>query len=244
MKLQINPKEFKKHFIEPIMDIEKEGKVSIYCDGSIVFGITSNKASSITLYNTYAPLYIEDPEQRISLNIMKLVKGLDCVGSEDLFISLDISPDICSFSTKNLKFNIRLLDNNLVAAPKFDREIFAKFPTHHEIAVDQDRVGNIKKSMDFSPTNGKFYLVQDGELVYFFFGDRSSTSNHTDDIQVLVAEDVKTSIPTKIYDVDILRMALRHRNNFSIKLNDNGVMYIEIENPNSNLKYITTPLIK
>ena len=244
MKLQINPKEFKKHFIEPITDIDKEGKVSIYCDGNQVYGVTSNKASSITLYNTYTPLFIHDPEERISMNIMKLIKGLDCIGSEDLFIELDISHDVCAFATKSLKFNIRLLDNSLVASPKINLEIFKKFPTHHEIVVEQDRIANIKKSMDFSPLNGKFYMEQDGEMVYFYFGDKSSTSNHTDDIQVLVAEGVKTTIPAKIYDVDILRLALRHKNNFSMKLNDNGVMYIEIENPNSNLKYITTPLVK
>lgn len=246
MQIQLNPKEFINNFIDPITEIDKNGKIALFCDGSELYSVTSAKSGRINLYNTYRPLVVIDPVDRCSLNITKLVKGLQCVMKDETFISLDFSVEtnMCSFSTKEIKFNIRLLDDNLVAVAKFNVEVFKKFPHHHVVNVSQDKVANIKKAMEFSSENCKFYIEQEGDLVYFYFGDKNSTSNHTDDIRILVADDVKTTVPDKIYDIDILRLILKQKNDFSMKLNDNGVMYIEIESPNSNLKYITTPLIK
>jgi hypothetical protein len=248
MQIQINPKEFINYFINPINEITKSGKVSIFTEDDILYSLSSTESNTITLYNTYRPLTIVDPLDRFSINVSKLTKGIQCTKSDSTFIELSIGEDTnspcCSFNTKDIKFNIRLLDNNLVSVPKFSVNNFKKYVTHHTINITADKVSNIKKALDLSSDNCKFYLEQENELLYFYFGDKVSTSNHTDDISVLVAEDVKTPIPKKIYDADILRLVLKGKNDFSMKLNDNGVMYIEIKNPNANLKYITTPLLK
>jgi hypothetical protein len=191
-------------------------------------------------------LNIEDCIQRCSLNIQKLIKGLSCVMKDEMFVSIDISAETqtLNFSTKEIRFNIRLLEDSMVEVPKFNIEVFKKFAIHHEVNINSDKVNNIKKALEFSTETSKFYIEQEDGDVYFFFGDKNSTSNHTDDIKIHVAEGVTTKVPNKIYDIDILRLVLKFKNDFSIKLNDNGVMYIEVENPNSNLKYITSPLIK
>jgi hypothetical protein len=248
MQIQINPKEFITHFINPINEMSKSGKVSIFTKDDVLYSVSSTESNTITLYNTYRPLTITNPLDRFSINVLKIIKGIQCAKSDSSFIELLIGEDpnspCCSFNTKDIKFNIRLLDNNLVSVPKFNVNNFEKFVTHHTINISADKVSNIKKALELSSENCKFYLEQDNELLYFYFGDKTSTSNHTDDISVLVAEDVRTPIPKKIYDADILRLVLKGKNDFSMKLNDNGVMYIEIENPNANLKYITTPLLK
>jgi hypothetical protein len=165
---------------------------------------------------------------------------------DEMFVSIDISAETqtLNFSTKEIRFNIRLLEDSMVDVPKFNIEVFKKFAIHHEVNINSDKVNNIKKALEFSTETSKFYIEQEDGDVYFFFGDKNSTSNHTDDIKIHVAEGVTTKVPNKIYDIDILRLVLKFKNDFSIKLNDNGVMYIEVENPNSNLKYITSPLIK
>ncbi len=246
MKLQLNPKEFIKNFIDPIIQIDKSGKVALRCDGSELYAVTSTASNAINLYNTYHPLLIVDAMDRCSMNVLRLVKGLECIMNDEMFISLEFNEDskTCAFKTTDIKFNIRMLDDSLVPLSKFNVEAFKKFPYHHEVMISNEKVINIKKAIEFAPQNCKFYVEQEGPLVYFFFGDKLSTSNHTDDIKILVADDVKTTVPAKIYDVDILRLILKQKNDFSMKINDNGVMHIEVENPNSNLKYITTPLIK
>lgn len=246
MIIQINPKEFVNEFINPINELNREGKIALFCDGSNLYSITATKSGNINLYNTYKPLHVDDHIERCSLNVLKLIKGLGCVANDEMFVSLDISDsdNTLTFATKEIRFNIRLLDNNLVHVPKFNLEVFKKFTVHHEVNIDANKVVNIKKALEFSSDTSKFYIEQEDEDVFFYFGDKSSTSNHTDDIKIHVAEGVKTKVPNKIYDVDILRLVLKSKNDFSMKLNDNGVMYIEIENSNSNLKYITTPLIK
>lgn len=246
MIIQINPKEFVNEFINPINELNREGKIALFCDGLNLYSVSSTKSRNINLYNTYKPLHLEDCLDRCSLNILKLIKGLGCVANDEMFVSLDISKEnnTLSFATKEIRFNIRLLDDNLVEVPKFNLEVFKKFSVHHEVNIDASKVVNIKKALEFSSETTKFYIEQEDEDVYFYFGDKSSTSNHTDDIKIHVSEGVQTKVPNKIYDVDILRLVLKSKNDFSMKLNDNGVMYIEIENNNSNLKYITTPLIK
>lgn len=246
MIIQINPKEFITEFINPINDLNREGKIALFANDKELYSITTTKSRTINLYNTYKPLYIEDSLDRCSLNVLKLIKGLNCLSSEEVLVSLEISKDKgnCSFETKDIKFNIKLLNDNLVEVPKFNIDIFNKFTIHHKIPIDADKVINIKKALDFSSDTSKFYLEQEDNNVFFYFGDKNSSSNHLDDIRILVSENVTTDIPKKIYDVDILKLVLKFKNDFSMKLNDNGVMYIEVENNNSNLKYITTPLIK
>ena len=246
MIIQINPKEFINDFVNPINDLNREGKIALFCDGTDLYSISATKSRNINLYNTYRPLNVEDPIDRCSLNIQKLVKGLSCVMKDEMFVSLDISAEskTLNFSTKEIRFNIRLLEDSLVEVPKFNLEVFKKFAVHHEVNINSDKVNNIKKALEFSAETAKFYIEQEDGDVYFYFGDKNSTSNHTDDIKIHVAEGVSTKVPNKIYDIDILRLVLKFKNDFSMKLNDNGVMYIEVENPNSNLKYITTPLIK
>lgn len=246
MIIQINPKEFINDFINPINDLNREGKIALFCDGNELYSISSTKSKTINLYNTYKPLNIEDCVERCSLNVLKLIKGLGCVVNDEMFVSLDISKEnnTCSFATREIRFNIRLLDDNLIEVPKFNVQLFKQFSIHHKVDISADKVLNIKKALEFSSDTSKFYIEQEDEDVFFYFGEKNSTSNHNDDIKILVAEGIKTKLPNKIYDIDILKLVLKFKNDFSVKLNDNGVIYIEIENANTNLKYITAPLIK
>lgn len=246
MILQFNPKDFIRDFINPINDLNKEGKVALFSTDTELYSISATKSRGINLYNTYKPASIVDSVERCSINVVKLVKGLQCVMNDEMFVSLEISDQTktCSFKTRDIRFNIKLLDDNLVEVPKFNVENFKKFTVHHTIDVDSDKVVNIKKALEFSTELSKFYLEQEDDCVFFYFGDKDTTSNHLDDIKILVAEGIKTKIPEKMYDVDILRLVLKFKNDFSMKLNDNGVIYIEIENNNSNLKYITAPILK
>jgi hypothetical protein len=248
MQIQINPKEFINYFINPINEMTKSGKIAIFTKEDLLYSVSANDSTTIILYNTYRPLSIQNTLDRFSINVVKMVKGIQCATTDSSFITLSIAEDpaspACSFSTKDIKFNIRLLEDNLVSVPKFNVANIDNFESQHVVNISAERVANIKKAMDLSSDNCKFYLEQQGELLYFYFGDKNSTSNHTDNISVLVAEDVKTEIPKKVYDVDLLRSVLKGKNEFTMNLKDNGVMYIEIENPNSNLKYITTPLAK
>jgi len=248
MKLKVNPKSFITEFINPVNEINKEGRMAIFYDADReeIYSVSGTKTESIRLYNTYKCFEVEEPVDRVSINVLRLIKGLQCIDNDETNIDLDIdySAKTCSFNSRSLKFSVNLLNDNMVSVPKFNVEVFKKFTTNHSIPVNADSVNNIKRALDFSSDTGKFYIEQEEEKIFFYFGDKNSTSNSTDSIRVLIADNVTTTIPSKIYDVDVLKLILRTKNDFSIKLNDNGVMFIEIQNNNSNLKYITTPIKK
>lgn len=245
MKLQIIPKEFIQNFVNPINELHKEGKISFFTnEESEIYSVSSTKSQTIRLYNTYKPLLISDPIERCSINVLRLVKGLQCLKTDDSFVTLEFSEtsQSCKFVAEDIKFNIRLLDNNLVEVPKFNVASFKQFQVDHTIDISVDKVSNIKKALEFASDTHKFYLEQDRNNLYFYFGDKNA--QQYDDIKVLVSDSIKTEIPQRAFDIEILKLVLKSKNDFSMKLNDKGVMYIEIENPNTNLKYITTPLIK
>lgn len=251
MIIQLNPKEFISEFVNPINDLNREGKIALFCSDGELYSISTTKSKTIYLYNTYKPLNIEDPIERCSLNIQKLVKGLGCVSSDEMFVTLEIKKDqsdingnTCSFSSRDIRFTIRLLEDLLIEVPKFQVSVFKKFEVHHVVNIDAAKVSNIKKALDFAIDSPKFHVEQEGSDVFFYFGEKNSTSNHSDGIKILVAENVETQVPNKIYDIDLLRLVLKFKNDFSLKMNDNGAVYVEIENNNTNLKYITTPLKK
>lgn len=248
MKLKIIPKTFISEFINPVFEINKEGRIALFYDETKneIYSISGTKTESIRLFNTFSCVEIENPVSRVSLNVLRLIKGLQCLGSEEPVVELDINTDnkSCSFNSKSIKFNVKLLDDKMVTVPKFNVDVFRRFAIDHTVSVNADSVSNIKRALDFSSETEKFYIEQEGTDIYLFFGDKGSTSNHTDSIKVLISEDVDTKIPTHIYDVDILKLILKTKNDFSINLNNNGIMFIEIQNNSSNLKYITTPLKK
>lgn len=248
MKLKINPKTFISEFINPVFEINKEGRIALFYDESQqeIYSIAGTKTESIRLFNTYRCFSVEDPSTRVSLNVLRLIKGLQCIGSDEQIIDLDIdtSNKTCAFTSKSIKFNVRLLDDKMVTVPKFNVDVFRRFAIDHSVFVNADSVANIKRALDFSSETEKFYIEQEGSDIFLFFGDKGSTSNHTDSIKVLIAEGITSKIPSHIYDVDILKLILKTKNDFSINLNNNGIMFIEIQNNNSNLKYITTPLKK
>ena len=248
MKLKINPKTFITEFINPVFEINKEGRIAVFYDETQneIYSVSGTKTESIRLYNTYKCFDVEEPSNRISLNVLRLIKGLQCIGSDEQMIDLDINTDnkSCSFTSKSIKFNVRLLDDKMVTVPKFNVDVFKRFAIDHSVFVNADSVSNIKRALDFSSETEKFYIEQEGSDIYLFFGDKASTSNHTDSIKVLIAEGITSNIPSHIYDVDILKLILKTKNDFSINLNNNGIMFIEIQNNSSNLKYITTPLKK
>lgn len=247
MKLTINPKIFQNEFVAPIEQLTREGRIAVFTDGDQIYSVSGSKTSSdtIKLYNTYKPFLIEDPIPRFSINVARLQKALACLNSEEM-ITLDISTltGTCNFSSKEIKFSIKLLDNNMVTVPKFNVEVFKQFPMDFTLPICRESVQQIHKALTFSSETGKFYIEQEEDEVYFTFGDKNDTANVTDSMRILIAKNITDEIPNKIYDAEVLGLILRTKTDFSMKLARNGVMFIEIENNNSNLKYLTAPLKK
>ena len=115
MKLKINPKTFITEFINPVFEINKEGRIAVFYDETQneIYSVSGTKTESIRLYNTYKCFDVEEPSNRISLNVLRLIKGLQCIGSDEQMIDLDINTDnkSCSFTSKSIKFNVRLQTN-------------------------------------------------------------------------------------------------------------------------------------
>lgn len=247
MKLVINPKEFVTTFINPLNEVNTDGRIAIFTDEDLIYSISANKSETIRLYMTHRPLSIEEPIDRFNVNINRLLRGLQCLSNDvanTVELNIDDNGSTCSFLSDTIKFNVRLLEDKMVNLPKFNVEIFKAFPIDFVVPIDKGVVANIKRALEFSSETGKVYMETEANKLYLHFGDKSNSETHTDNIKILVSNDAPEGIPNKIYDVDILRFILKVKTDFVFKLNKNGVMFIEITNSDSILRYITSPLLK
>jgi len=249
MKIKINPKTFISEFINPALEVNKEGKLVIQYDteNDELYAYNVNNSSTVKLFNTYKCAEISDPVPTFAMDTKKLIRGLSCLDNSDLLIDLDIdfSKKELTYKSKELQFFIKLLSERAYVTPKFNLSSFKNFKFDKKIMIDSSNVKAIHKALEFSSETGKFYLEQQDGEIYFYFGDRNSTSNDTDSMRILIGKDTD-DIPVDkfIYDVDLLKFVLKYKTDFSMNFNPNGVMFIEIENNNTKLKYITSPLLK
>lgn len=248
MIIAINPKSFITDFINPVNEVNKEGRVIINYDETEdeLYSVSENKISTIKLYNTLKCAEIKDPLKKFAINTLRLNKGLSCIDSEHTLIDLEIDEKQknLNYNGDDLRFSIKLLNEALIPVPKFNVETFKKFPFEYKIEVNATNFKNLQKALIFSSETGKFQVSQEDDKIYFNFGEMNSTSNDTDSMKILMCSNYTEQIPCRIYDAELLRLIIKTRSDFTMNLNQNGVLFVGIQTNNTKLNYITTPLKK
>ena len=226
------------------MEINKEGKAAIFGTDTELYSISQTADNRVVLYNTYTPVAIDDPLKRFNINLTRVIKALNCVKQTESFSNFTIANNSLSYQDDLIKFNIRLLSDNLMMVPKINPENIKNFPFSSEIYIDSDIVKDIKRVLDFSTSTDKFYIEAEGDKLYFLFGDKAEdTANVQDDIRILVSDKFSGTIPSNIFNVNILKLIEKSKNDLVFKVGKNAMM-VNIQNENSTLQYLTTSLKK
>ena len=112
MRIKINPKQFQSEFIGPILDINKAGKTALFCEDSEIYTtFLADDGSSVSFYQRYIPLAIQDPIQRVNVDLNKLSQGLNCITSNPESIILVLEDKKIKYKDHAVHFEIRTLEN-------------------------------------------------------------------------------------------------------------------------------------
>lgn len=242
MKLTVDIPTFKSDFLNPILEINTDGKSALFIDNESLYCITACNNNSIALYNTYTPFQIESPVERINLHLGKLQKGINCIKTDSNLISFAVENNSLIYKDAVLNFSIKLLENRLITVPGFNKKLIESFPADIEIHISKDVIPDIKKANDFASDTKKFYISENEGKIYFMFGDKQTS--HENRIQCQVSDKYTGKIRENIYDTAFLDLIIGNKCDMLLKMNANGAIIAEIQKGKSILNYITTQLKK
>lgn len=178
------------------------------------------------------------------MNLTRLTKALTCLKKAESVSSFNIQNNNLSYQDDLLKFNLRLLDNNLLNVPKINPEAIERFPFTAEFKVEASIMSELKRVLDFSSETEKFYIELEGNKLYFLFGDKGTDSaNVHDDIKLLISDNFQGEIPSNIFNINVLKLLERASTDVIFKIGRQALI-AQFQRENSTYQYITTSLKK
>ena len=157
-------------------------------------------------------------------------------------MELVIDKGILSYKDTTISTNIKLIENSIIAVPKFNVNTFKSFEFNFSTKITQAKVMELKRAMDFASDTSKFYISNEDGKIFITFGDKQVS--YSDDIKVVLSDSFDGELTQNIYDISILKLTTRFNNDMLLKIGTNGALCIQLIQPNSELNYITTQLKK
>jgi hypothetical protein len=240
MILNINLVDFYSNFLNVLLDANKEGKTAIFVNEEHIYAISAINNNSIFLYNTYKPISVSGIIPRINLNASKLKTALTCVKDQEE-IALIVEDNKIAYKDENIKFHVRLLNDNIVAVPNFNINTFNNLKFDFSMTLTRKLVNELKKGDTFCAESNKFYFSIQNDKPCFTFGDK--TNSHVNEMCIALDAKFQGTIPESVFESSILRMIFKTTNDIVMRVNEKVLMF-EIETDNSRQVYLTTKLKK
>ncbi len=245
MKITLDNKSFTSNFIGPILGINKKGKAAIFTtDDNKIYSITATDSNTVFLHNVFEPASVEDPIKRFNIDLSKLQKGLDCIKSSfpfvDFNISLDKGEKALAYADERIKFNIKLVEDNVINIPKFNITVFETLKPTFDIVIPKESLIALKNANSFASDTSKFYIQKEDDNIYIFFGDKQA--KHNDDIKVLISSPHNGELVENIFDTTILNLIFKIGEDVTLKIFENKILSMSVIQDNYTLNYITPKL--
>ena len=233
-------KTFQTEFLNPLLEINKDGRVGIQVKDNKLISIVKGNSESILL-SEYSPILIDDPVDRFFISLSKLDKGIRCIKSET-FSEFSIENNYLEYKDDKLKFNVKLLQPNMIPdSPKISPESITNHPIEGTVKVSYDDMKEIMRAKSFVSDIKKMYLSQEGEDAIFEFGDREI--DHKDNIKVVLKDSCDGTFNSCVYENTILDLFFRNKCDKLFKIGARALI-VDIEQDNSKLTYLTAKLKK
>lgn len=241
MKIILNPKKFINEFIKPIKELKPDGKVSIFYEDGYLYSIVHTVEKDYAhLYIKYVPLLIENPFEKININLSQLEKGLDCIKNEEN-VELEIKKESRElvYKSPTIKFSIKLLEESMMPSvnlmPKQADTV--KFDT--EFSICKSTMDDLMKARKFSDTSAFHTKIEEGRL-YFVFCPMEQVNSHNDSISIFVTEN--NDVPQQNYSVELLDLIGNTKNDSILKFLKKGVFVVRIDTESTIQTYLFSPV--
>jgi hypothetical protein len=242
LKLLLNNKSFIAEFINPILEINKNGKTAIFCDDNrTLHAIYLTDDRTVYLYIRYTPEKITDPIPRFNINLSKLSQALSCIKSTDSII-LNVDDKKTTYKDDTVAFTVNGTENEEIPTIKFSVAGFENFNVINTFKINQSIINELKRADAFASDTTKFYLEREDDKLYIMFGDK--TAKHYNSIKVLIQDNFEENMDEIIYNNPILRLLFRAKGDIAFKVCDNSALIATVTTEKAVANYITTKLKK
>lgn len=239
MKLTLNLKSFISEFVDPVTEVNKDGKTAIFIADGKINTICALKNYTVYLYNEFTPISIENPIERFNVNLAKLSKAL-LLADPGGFVTLEVDGNNIKYVGNNM-FVIKQIDSNLINIPKFNINILKNMDTVFETSIGKNRIKDLKIAIDVTKQTEKFYIENIDGKIYIMFGDK--LQDHQNITKVLINDQFTGEISENVYNTSILNLILKENSDIILKTSSNNALLMQVKNEFSTLNYLT-PLLK
>jgi len=212
-----------------IFDVQDDGDASV---------IAMSTDETCFLYGTTS---FEDGVEA-TLNIpdaKKLSRAVKFI-SDDV-AQFKLTSNSLKYSSKETRFTYHLFDDNFLKRPKIKPEKIKAFSFDVNIELKKDDIRKLLKNASFVEGAGKLYLYTEDGCLYGEVTDKQRAN--TDDVSIVVAENVDDEVSEIIVKLDNIQMLHLCNEDVLLRINTElGLLAFEIESGLNKFMYILTSL--
>ena len=244
IQFEIYKKDFIEFFLNPIKKLNVSGTCSLYAENGKLMSLARTEDKSCVIYAQHTPKDITEDFSLIHISdVKRLILALKCIDQDEIRLSLET--DRIFYDGKKFKFSSYLLDPKF-ATPigiKPDKINSMEFDTH--FSVSKERFGQIKIAQMIAPDACKLYFYSENDQMFVNLNDKSKSK--IDNASLILSESYegKGLIDPFVINGEVFKLITQFKEDVVFHLNTKiGVLVIEAQAEQYNLKYITSALVK
>ncbi len=247
MKITINKQIFLNKFLYSISKFTDKAVLGLNKDYIDCISHLDEKDSKQTII-LYSKTMVNNDEidKPINLNILsikKLAYAINCINQD--IIQLEINTNNIAYTSEELNFKFHLLEDGILENQTLNVNRLNELTFDFEFVLTNDKLNDIIKASAFINDINKIYLYTKNDVLFCDITDRNISNVDTISLPLgkLVSGNINETTPLKLNIFKILSSLKNDK--FIIKIhNKTGIIVFEINEPEYNLKYIVTALIK
>jgi hypothetical protein len=224
-------------FLEAIQKVS-DSFIFDVCDDNSASVIAMTGDETCFLYGTTS---FEDGNEA-TLNIpdaKKLVRAVKFI--PDDIAQFTLTSNALKYTSKETRFTYHLFDDNFLKRPKIKPEKLKAFKFDVDIELKRDDIKKLLKNASFVDGAGKLYLFTEDDCLYGQVTDKQRAN--TDDVSMVIAEDIDQEVPEIIVKLENLQMLHLCNEDVLLRVNTElGLLAFEIESGLNKFMYILTSL--
>lgn len=244
MQLTFNNKSnFCSKFLAPISRISDLAIISVDANNITSLNKTADNNTILLAKCIDAKL---DSTEHINLNVSdvkKFIRVFDCIEEDNITVNVNLNN--IEYKSSKTKFKFHLLEDGIIAPLGHSLKKIESFEYDANFKMSIDTFNTLLKSSTFITESNKIYIyTQDGN-VYCELTDKSR--HNLDSYTTKLSEryegaDIEKPLP---FSFDVIRnVAVLKAQEIDVKINTSkGVLCIDVEDGEYQLKYISTAMV-
>lgn len=243
MKFKIaNKKDFLANVLGPVASLSDKCVINV--EPSKLSCLVSASDATLVLYSeTQIASELTVPMKLNIPDVRRLMRGLECIDSEELELSIETNH--IKYSSPGYKFKFHLLDDNVIKSPAINMKKVDSLVFNTTFKVNEARLTSLFNGASFATETNKLYIYTEGSIVYGELGDKARAN--VDNFQCAIidaftGDQISKPIPINFETFRLIAIGKCPDIEFAIN-SQLGILKITLNRGGTKLIYIVSALI-